>query len=88
MRGCANLCRFCWAGYNYLPVRAFPTDRILHLAEQARVQGYLGRAAADGLAPAAQGAMAPNVPPGGYYVLPTLVADVPPQQYPAAPVGA
>ena len=35
VRGCANLCRFCWAGYNYLPVRAFPADRILHLAEQA-----------------------------------------------------
>jgi radical SAM superfamily enzyme YgiQ (UPF0313 family) len=37
VRGCANLCRFCWAGYNYLPVRAFPTDRILELAEAARV---------------------------------------------------
>jgi radical SAM superfamily enzyme YgiQ (UPF0313 family) len=37
VRGCANLCRFCWAGYNYLPVRAFPTDRILQLAELARV---------------------------------------------------
>ncbi len=37
VRGCANLCRFCWAGYNYLPVRAFPTDRILALAEAARV---------------------------------------------------
>ena len=36
VRGCANLCRFCWAGYNYLPVRAFPTDRILELAEAAR----------------------------------------------------
>jgi radical SAM superfamily enzyme YgiQ (UPF0313 family) len=36
VRGCANLCRFCWAGYNYLPVRAFPTDRILELAAQAR----------------------------------------------------
>ena len=36
VRGCANLCRFCWAGYNYLPVRAFPTDRILQLAENAR----------------------------------------------------
>jgi len=36
VRGCANLCRFCWAGYNYLPVRAFPTDRILELAESAR----------------------------------------------------
>jgi len=37
VRGCANLCRFCWAGYNYLPVRAFPADRILQLAETARV---------------------------------------------------
>ena len=36
VRGCANLCRFCWAGYNYLPVRAFPTDRILELAQAAR----------------------------------------------------
>lgn len=36
VRGCANLCRFCWADYNYLPVRAFPTDRILQLAEEAR----------------------------------------------------
>jgi radical SAM superfamily enzyme YgiQ (UPF0313 family) len=41
VRGCANLCRFCWAGYNYLPVRAFPTDRILQLAEAARP--YAGR---------------------------------------------
>jgi radical SAM superfamily enzyme YgiQ (UPF0313 family) len=36
VRGCANLCRFCWAGYNYLPVRAFPADRILDLAASAR----------------------------------------------------
>jgi radical SAM superfamily enzyme YgiQ (UPF0313 family) len=36
VRGCANLCRFCWAGYNYLPVRAFPADRILQIAEAAR----------------------------------------------------
>jgi radical SAM superfamily enzyme YgiQ (UPF0313 family) len=36
VRGCANMCRFCWAGYNYLPVRAFPADRILAIAEQAR----------------------------------------------------
>src|SRR5436190_5373357 len=36
VRGCANLCRFCWAGYNYLPVRAFPADRILELARVAR----------------------------------------------------
>ena len=36
VRGCANLCRFCWAGYNYLPVRAFPKERILELAARAR----------------------------------------------------
>ncbi|MEZ5415790.1 MAG: radical SAM protein [Vicinamibacterales bacterium] len=40
VRGCANLCRFCWAGYNYLPVRAFPTDRILELARQARAHAH------------------------------------------------
>jgi radical SAM superfamily enzyme YgiQ (UPF0313 family) len=36
VRGCANLCRFCWAGYNYLPVRPFSTSKILELAEAAR----------------------------------------------------
>lgn len=36
VRGCANLCRFCWAGYNYLPVRSFPKERILELARQAK----------------------------------------------------
>jgi radical SAM superfamily enzyme YgiQ (UPF0313 family) len=36
VRGCPNLCRFCWAGYNYLPVRAFDADRILRLAQAAR----------------------------------------------------
>ena len=36
VRGCANLCRFCWAGYNYLPVRAFPADRVLQLAAEAK----------------------------------------------------
>jgi radical SAM superfamily enzyme YgiQ (UPF0313 family) len=36
VRGCANLCRFCWAGYNYLPVRPFPADRILALAGAAK----------------------------------------------------
>jgi radical SAM superfamily enzyme YgiQ (UPF0313 family) len=36
VRGCANLCRFCWAGYNYLPVRSFSADRILELAANAK----------------------------------------------------
>jgi radical SAM superfamily enzyme YgiQ (UPF0313 family) len=42
VRGCANLCRFCWAGYNYLPVRAFPKERILELASRAKT--YSNRA--------------------------------------------
>jgi aldehyde dehydrogenase (NAD+) len=52
---------------------------VINKAQQGRIHGFLDRAARDGLAPTAQGALAPNVPPGGYYVLPTLVADVPPQ---------
>src|SRR4029079_3748871 len=36
VRGCANLCRFCWAGYNYPPVRPFSTERILQIARDAR----------------------------------------------------
>src|SRR4029077_4709402 len=36
VRGCANLCRFCLAGYKHLPVRPFPADRILELAAAAR----------------------------------------------------
>jgi radical SAM superfamily enzyme YgiQ (UPF0313 family) len=36
VRGCANLCRFCWAGYNSLPVRAFPAQRILVCAIAAK----------------------------------------------------
>src|SRR6185369_8628528 len=40
VRGCANLCRFCWAGYNYLPVRAFPKERILERAERARAYSH------------------------------------------------
>ncbi len=35
-RGCPTLCRFCWAGYNYLPKRSFELDRLLDLARAAR----------------------------------------------------
>jgi radical SAM superfamily enzyme YgiQ (UPF0313 family) len=35
-RGCPTLCRFCWAGYNYLPRRSFQVDRILEAARSAR----------------------------------------------------
>src|SRR5262249_1178240 len=36
VRGCPNLCRFGWAGYNFWPVLSFPADRILELAQNAR----------------------------------------------------
>ncbi len=35
-RGCPTLCRFCWAGYNYLPKRSFELERLLALARAAR----------------------------------------------------
>jgi radical SAM superfamily enzyme YgiQ (UPF0313 family) len=35
-RGCPTLCRFCWAGYNYLPKRSFQVEKILDVARQAR----------------------------------------------------
>ena len=35
-RGCPTLCRFCWAGYNYLPKRSFEVERILEEARRAR----------------------------------------------------
>ena len=35
-RGCPTLCRFCWAGYNYLPKRSFEVQRILDVARGAR----------------------------------------------------
>lgn len=38
VRGCPNLCRFCWAGYNYLPVRPFAASRVLSLARAARAR--------------------------------------------------
>lgn len=36
VRGCARGCRFCWAGYNYLPVRPLDANRLLQIAEAAR----------------------------------------------------
>ena len=35
-RGCPCLCRFCWAGYGYLPVRAFAREAVLARAREAR----------------------------------------------------
>jgi radical SAM superfamily enzyme YgiQ (UPF0313 family) len=35
-RGCPCMCRFCWAGYNYLPVRGFSRKVIVDRAREVR----------------------------------------------------
>lgn len=35
-RGCPCMCRFCWAGYNYLPVRGFSRKEIVERARAVR----------------------------------------------------
>jgi radical SAM superfamily enzyme YgiQ (UPF0313 family) len=35
-RGCPCMCRFCWAGYNYLPVRGFSRSQIVARAREVR----------------------------------------------------
>jgi radical SAM superfamily enzyme YgiQ (UPF0313 family) len=35
-RGCPCMCRFCWAGYNYLPVRGFSRQEIVERAREVR----------------------------------------------------
>jgi len=35
-RGCPCMCRFCWAGYNYLPVRGFSRAKIVERAREVR----------------------------------------------------
>jgi radical SAM superfamily enzyme YgiQ (UPF0313 family) len=35
-RGCPCMCRFCWAGYNYLPVRGFSRAAIVERARDVR----------------------------------------------------
>jgi len=35
-RGCPCMCRFCWAGYNYLPVRGFSRAEIVARAAEVR----------------------------------------------------
>jgi radical SAM superfamily enzyme YgiQ (UPF0313 family) len=42
-RGCPCMCRFCWAGYNYLPVRGFSRAQIIERAQQVRkLTGKIG----------------------------------------------
>ncbi|HSD65665.1 MAG TPA: radical SAM protein, partial [Vicinamibacteria bacterium] len=42
-RGCPCMCRFCWAGYNYLPVRGFTRrDLVERAREVRRATGRIG----------------------------------------------
>lgn len=51
---------------------------IINERQRTRVLGYVDRAKADGLPVLAEGRIDPAAPLGGYYVVPTLVGDVPP----------
>jgi len=50
---------------------------LISVRQQARVEGFLDLARADGLKRRAEGRIAPNVPTGGFYVPPILFDDVP-----------
>ncbi len=50
---------------------------VINPQQRARVQGYIDRARADGIPVLAEAAYVPDLPPGGYYVLPTLFGPVP-----------
>ena len=51
---------------------------LVNAAQKARVDSYLDLARRDGLTILAEGEIGSNVPPGGFYVRPTLIGDVPP----------
>jgi len=50
---------------------------LINRKQHERVTGYVARAEASGLKAAARGRLAPNLPPGGFFVAPTLLGDVP-----------
>ena len=50
---------------------------LINKSQHERVGGFIARAGKGGLAPRATGTVAANAPKGGYFVAPTLFADVP-----------
>ena len=52
---------------------------LISAAQKSRVETYIARGRADGLAVAAQGAIASNAPAGGHFLPPTLFAGVSPE---------
>jgi aldehyde dehydrogenase (NAD+) len=65
-------------------LRVGPADRdldvgpVVNAEQRARVERYLEMARRDGLPILGQGELASNAPPGGNYVRPTIIGDVPP----------
>ena len=51
---------------------------LIRRTQLERVRGFLDEAGRDRIAVAAQGTLAPEAAPGGYYVAPTLLSRVPP----------
>jgi aldehyde dehydrogenase (NAD+) len=80
-RGVYGAVRDAMAG-RYAALRAGPAEADLDLGpvisarQKARVEGYLARGAE--LAVAARGQVVANAPPGGHYLAPVLLDDVPP----------
>jgi len=52
---------------------------LISAAQKARVETYIARGRKDGLAVAAEGALASNAPTGGHFLKPTLFAGVAPE---------
>lgn len=50
---------------------------LISAGQRRRVQGFLNHARADGIPVLAEGTFAPNLPSGGYFVLPTMFGPVP-----------
>jgi len=52
---------------------------VINPEQKRRVSSYLDLARRDGIAVLGEGKIAPNVPPEGFYVTPTVLGDVPPE---------
>jgi len=52
---------------------------LIRAGQLTRVRSFLGEAAAAGIPVVAEGRIEPESPPGGYYQVPVLLRDVPPQ---------
>src|SRR5258708_17792210 len=68
--------------FNSLRVGASDMDLdvgpVINAAQKTRVDSYLDLARRDGLKFLGEGSIAPNVPPDGFYVIPTVIGDLPP----------